>query len=136
MKLLKSSMTAVSMMIFKNKKGSTFVEAAVVMPLVILAVMSLFYILINLYESVELKSSLHLGICAKAGYCSETFSISPADDEGLNLDSNKKKVTGSAKKSRYSGGLLKKHPAISETGYNHIIIEEDIIRKADYVLPD
>ncbi len=124
------------MMMFKNRRGSTFVEAAVIIPLVILAVMSLFYILINLYENVEVKSRLHLGICAEAGYCSETFTISPADNEELNFSSSKKKVIGSATKSRHSGGLLKRHPAISETGYNHIIIEEDIIRKADYVLPN
>ena len=48
-------------------------EAAVIMPLVILAVMSLFYILINLYENAELKSRLHLSICIEAGYRSETF---------------------------------------------------------------
>lgn len=121
---------------FKSRKGSTFVEAAVIMPLVILAVMSLFYILINLYENAELKSRLHLGICIEAGYRSETFEISPAASEGLKLDSDKKKVTGSSQKAQYHGGLLKRRAAMKAAGYNHIIVEEDIIRKADYVLSD
>ena len=107
-----------------------------IMPLVILAVMSLFYILINLYENAELKSRLHLGICIEAGYRSETFEISPAASEGLKLDSDKKKVTGSSQKAQYHGGLLKRRAAMKAAGYNHIIVEEDIIRKADYVLPE
>ena len=121
---------------FKSRRGSTFVEAAVIMPLVILAVMSLFYILINLYENVEVKSRLHLGICAEAGYRSETFDISPVADDGLKLDSDKKKVTGSSHKAGYYGGLLKRRAAMKAAGHNHILIEEDIIRKADYVLPN
>lgn len=121
---------------FKSRKGSTFVEAAVIMPLVILAVMSLFYILINLYENAELKSRLHLGICIEAGYRSETFEISPAAAKGVKLDSDKKQVMGSGRIARRSGGLLKRHADVKETGYNHIVIEEDIIRKADYVLPE
>ena len=129
-------MTAASMTMFKSRKGSTFVEAAVIMPLVILAVMSLFYILINLYENTELKSRLHLGICIEAGYRSETFDISPDAGEGLKLNSDKKKVTGSGQKGGYYGGLLKRRAAMKETGHNHIVIEEDIIRKADYVLPE
>ena len=136
MKPLKSSTTAVLTTMFKSRRGSTFVEVAVIMPLVILAVMSLFYILINLYENAELKSRLHLGICIEAGYRSETFEISPAASEGLKLDSDKKKVTGSSHKAGYYGGLLKRHAAMKETGHNHIVIEEDIIRKADYVLPE
>ena len=129
-------MTADSMTMFKSRRGSTFVEAAVIIPLVILAVMSLFYILINLYENVELKSRLHLGICIEAGYRSENFDISPAAGEGLKLNSDKKKVTGSGRKAGYYGGLLKRRAAMKETGHNHIVIEEDIIRKADYVLPE
>lgn len=136
MKPLKSSTTAVLTTMFKSRRGSTFVEAAVIMPLVILAVMSLFYILINLYENAELKSRLHLGICAEAGSRSETFVISPADNKGVKLSSDKKKVTGSIQKAQYHGGLLKRRAAMKAAGYNHIIVEEDIIRKADYVLSD
>ena len=136
MKPLKSSTTAVLTTMFKSRRGSTFVEAAVIMPLVILAVMSLFYILINLYENVEVRSRLHLGICAESGYRSETFDISPVADDGLKLDSDKKKVTGSSQKAQYHGGLLKRRAAMKAAGYNHIIVEEDIIRKADYVLPE
>lgn len=124
------------MMIFKNKKGSTFVEAAVIMPLVILAVMSLFYILINLYEAVEMKSRLHLAACKEAGYRSETYSISPVNQDGFKLSWDKKQVTCSGKTKRYSGGLLRRSAAVKITGHNHIIVEEEIIRKADYVLPD
>ena len=124
------------MTIFKSRRGSAFVEAAVIMPLVILAVMSLFYILINLYETVELKSRLHLNICAEAGLRSETFELSPADGKDLKLSSDKNKVTGSGSKVRCSGGLLKRQTAAKETGHNHIIVEEEIIRKADYVLSE
>ncbi len=124
------------MTIFKSRRGSTFVEAAVIMPLVILTVMSLFYILINLYENVELKSRLHINICAEAGLQSETFELSHTDSKGLKLSSDKGKVTGSGSKERFGGGLLKKQTAIKETGHNHIIVEEKIIRRVDHVLPN
>ncbi len=124
------------MTIFKSKKGSTFVEAAVIMPLVILAVMSLFYILINLYENVELKSRLHINICAEAGLKSETFELSHTDGKGLELSSDRTTVTGSGSRERYGGGLLKRQTAVKETGHNHIIVEEKIIRRVDHVLPN
>lgn len=125
----------VSTMIFNNKKGSTFVEAAVIMPLVILTVISVFYILINLYESVEIKGRLHSQICREAGYSSETFDFSPVNKEKFKIYSDKKQVKGNGIRMQSSGGLLKQPEEQTETGHNYIIVEEDIIRKADYVLP-
>lgn len=48
------------------------VEAAVIFPLVIAGVMAVLYIVINLYLSVSLQSSLHLALRKESGELSRT----------------------------------------------------------------
>ena len=55
------------MKILKEKNGTTMVEAAVVMPLVILSVMAMIYLLINIYSTVSLQSHMHLLLREESG---------------------------------------------------------------------
>lgn len=65
-------------MVFKmllkgKKKGGTIVEAAMVFPLVILAVLTLIYILIFFYQVTETNVKMHLALRAESGKLSETL---------------------------------------------------------------
>lgn len=56
----------------RSKKGTTMVEAAMIFPLVIAAVVAVLYIVINLYQSLSLQSSLHLALRKECGERSRT----------------------------------------------------------------
>ncbi len=53
----------------KSKKGSTMVEASMIFPIVIAAVMAVLYIVIALYSSLSLQTSLHLALRKECGNC-------------------------------------------------------------------
>lgn len=55
-----------------NKKGTTMVEASMIFPLVIAAVMAVLYIVIGLYLSLSLQSSLHLSLRKECGESTQT----------------------------------------------------------------
>lgn len=44
----------------RNKKGTTLVEASMIFPVVILAVMAIIYIGISMYEKVTMQCEQHL----------------------------------------------------------------------------
>ena len=50
-----------------NKQGTTMVEAAIIFPLVIAAVFTVIYIMINLYSHTTLQSSLHIELRGAEG---------------------------------------------------------------------
>ncbi|MDR2296448.1 MAG: hypothetical protein LBD95_06570 [Clostridiales Family XIII bacterium] len=50
----------------RSKRGTAMVEAAIVFPLVIAAVMAIIYLMINLYGFTALRSSLHVMLRAEA----------------------------------------------------------------------
>jgi hypothetical protein len=50
-----------------NKKGTTIVEASIIFPLVIAAVIAVLYIVIGLYTSLSLQTSLHLALRKQCG---------------------------------------------------------------------
>jgi hypothetical protein len=63
-----------------SKRGAAMVEAAIVLPLVIAAVMAVIYILINLYSFTALRASLHIQLRAEA---SETTGLTEIElDDG------------------------------------------------------
>lgn len=43
-----------------NKKGTTMVEAALILPVVILAVMAVIYLTMHMYEKVTMQCATHL----------------------------------------------------------------------------
>ena len=53
-----------------NRKGTTMVEAAVVFPMVILAVMALIYMLQIFFKETEMRADMHKALRAESGkYC-------------------------------------------------------------------
>lgn len=56
----------------KSKKGSSMVEAAVIFPLVILAVMAVIFILVFLFQEVTYNSRIHVALNATMGSETET----------------------------------------------------------------
>ena len=55
-----------------NKKGSAIAEAAIVFPVVILVVMTVVYILINLYTEAATAARDHLALRCESGIRAET----------------------------------------------------------------
>ena len=50
-----------------NKRGTAMVEAAIVFPLTIAAIMAMIYMMINIYCLTALKSHIHVTLRAEAG---------------------------------------------------------------------
>ena len=60
------------MMKIRSRKGTTMVEAAMIFPLVIAAVIAVIYIVLSLYSSLSLQASLHLALRKEGGELSQT----------------------------------------------------------------
>jgi hypothetical protein len=56
----------------RSKKGTTMVEAAMIFPLVVAGVVAVLYIVIGMYLSLSLQSSLHLSLRNECGELSKT----------------------------------------------------------------
>lgn len=57
---------------FKNQRGSVMVEAAILFPVVILAVVGIICILIFFYNQIETQSSMHMAMRKEAGEINKT----------------------------------------------------------------
>ena len=75
----------------RSKKGTTMVEAAMIFPLVITAVVAVLYIVIGMYQSLALQSSIHIALRKECGelsqtvYRTEKITSYPADKERLGI---------------------------------------------------
>jgi hypothetical protein len=56
----------------RSKKGTTMVEAAMIFPLVVAGVVAVIYIVVGMYLSLSLQSSLHLALRNECGELSKT----------------------------------------------------------------
>ncbi|MCI2061381.1 MAG: hypothetical protein LKJ83_01225 [Eubacteriaceae bacterium] len=57
----------------RNRRGSAVVEAAVALPLVILAVITMIYVLLNMFCAVRSDVRLHVAVGESAGISSGTW---------------------------------------------------------------
>jgi hypothetical protein len=57
---------------FKSRKGTMMVEAALIFPLVVAAVVAVIYMVIVLYSSLSLQASMHLDMRRESGEFTET----------------------------------------------------------------
>jgi hypothetical protein len=118
-------------MIFHNKRGSTLVEAAMIFPLVIAGVMAVLYIIISLYLSLSLQSSLHVSIRKECGELSETvYGIEEASEYPVtNVMIGLRPAIVIEQEQKYRiRGLFKDEISKKEKGRGYIINEADIIR--------
>ena len=115
-----------------NKKGSLFAEAAVVFPVVIMTVMTVIYILINLYIDASAAAKGHLALRQEAGEKTETVlrtdeyrgSI-PDDKIGRSPFLKQPDITENFK---WSGRVLE-----SDEGRVYLLDERSYIWKSDLI---
>jgi len=118
-------------MILHNKRGSTLVEAAMIFPIVIAAVMAVLYIIIGSYLSLSLQSSLHTSIRKESGEISETvYRIEDSIEypfTNIMIGLRPAIMMEEERKYRISG-LFKNEISRKEKGRGYIIDEAEIIR--------
>lgn len=108
-----------------NKKGATMVEAALIFPLVIAGVMAVLYIVIGLYSSLSLQTSLHMALRKECGELSKTVYRLEAAEEA--------ESAGAAKAFQGEKGLAGIRPVVrmeKEREYKiNTLFRERVIRK-------
>lgn len=123
-----------------NSKGTTMVEAAIILPLVILSVMALIYLLINIYSTVALQSHMHLLIREESSVKSGTSRYEITDGykrdkirrkaESTNIDLVTSLTQVSAQKEVVykRNMIIKKSPKVGSYGRSYINRESEIAR--------
>ncbi len=116
-----------------SRKGGAVVEAAVVLPLIILSLITVILMMISMYRLVEDSVTLHAGLLREAGRESGTFSIEPAPAEFSSYRKSGDSMKGKTITPTYRGALL---PSGAETTSSsaHIVREKKYIRKWDNAL--
>ena len=119
-----------------DKKGTIMVEAAVIFPLIILAVMAVIYTLIFMNRQVSVRADMHINLWAERGIVSKTATTDTAPDAGFPVYGKKAAAGGTV---YYSGsigfmkrGLLKEYNRKSE-GRLKWVREKELIRAADII---
>lgn len=119
-----------------NKKGATLVEASLIFPLVIAAVMAVIYIIILIYESFSLQSSLHLFLRDQSSQLSDTIY---REEELRNYEINhefhsfRPIITGEEVQKYKAGNLIINEIMRTEKGRFYVIDEAEFIRKASLI---
>jgi hypothetical protein len=115
----------------RSKKGTTIVEAAMIFPLVIAAVVAVLYIVINLYQSLSLQSSLHLALRKECGERSQTvyrmdqIKEYPSMTERIGI----RQIVKMEEEREYRIKTLFKDQIVrTEKGRSYLIDEPDLIR--------
>lgn len=120
------------------------VEAAIVLPLVMLSVMAMIYLLINIYSTVSLQSHMHLLLREESGTKSGMVKYEIVDDykrdkirrkaESAKIGMNEKhsglsKYVEAQRDSVYTTNMIiNKSPKIRSYGRSFVYNESDIVR--------
>lgn len=118
-----------------SKRGTAMVEAAVVIPIVILAVVSVIYIMLVMFNDTAQKCDVDYSALCAAGSIAENFSVGPDQSskfsfsrEGIIFPS----VKGSSSYSTSLGGLFRSGSENSTAaGEVYSFSEEQYIRNMD-----
>lgn len=117
-----------------DQKGTIMAEAALVMPLIILAVMAVIYAMIFLEKQVDVRSEMHMQLWAERGAVSHTMQVNHHIDGHFPVYSRKVLSGGTV---YYEGnlpfagrGLLKNFGSMSR-GSLSWLRERDVVRAAD-----
>lgn len=101
-----------------NKKGTSMVEAAVVFPLVILAVAALIQILVFFYQLTETNVKMHLALRAESGSISQTVIYETAEEPPFPVYKAGNRLYYSARLSFLEKGILRQiHKDIAARHY-------------------
>lgn len=119
------------MKIKNNNRGSTLVEAAMIFPLIIAGVMAAMYIIISLYLSLSLQSSMHVSLRKESGELSETvYRIEETKEYPVSKTMiGLRPAVFMEQEQKYKiRGLFKNEILKKKKGRSYIINEADIIR--------
>ena len=115
-----------------KKKGTTIVEATMVFPLVIAGVISVLYIIIGMYSSLSLQSSVHMSLRNEAGLLSETVyrteTVKEFEIERKMLGI-RSIITIEESREYKASKLFAKKIARTERGRSYIIDEAELVRR-------
>ena len=124
-------MTAILQSKMKNKKGTTIVEASMIFPIVIAGVMAVLYIIIALYSSLSLQTSMHLSLRKESGELSETVYRAEAIKK-FEFESDQIRlrpiITMGEEATYRIKGIFANKITRRETGRSYVIDEAEIVR--------
>ncbi len=124
------------LMILSCKKGGTIVEAAFVLPLIILSVMAVIYMLAFMYNETATNTLMHLKLNEKMG--TETGTVKTYKNVPQNITvyegtNNFKKVFLAEKNIRFKrSGLLQNSFSKKKEGRVFLVDEKKYIRYSDF----
>lgn len=121
-------------MIFKNsRKGSAAVEASLLYPILILAIVAVIFIMETLYSHVEESSSLHTSLLQNAGEYAENYEIIPSTDDYYPLERGVSKIKGKCTYEYFTGGMLDYRRPEVKYDSSYILNEKRHMRVSDNV---
>jgi hypothetical protein len=115
----------------KSKKGYVIVEAAIYFPIVIAAVISVLYIVIGMYQSVILQTSIHLAVRQAVGEASGTVIRSeeaPAFDQKEQKIGLRKSISIGEEKTYTINTIFRNELTRQESGRAYVIDEVGMLR--------
>lgn len=120
----------------RDKKGTTTVEAAVVLPLVILTLISVIIIMINMYCEIHSNVRNHLAVSEETGKISGTVRTYKNRPEGISLREGthlfRKCVYGTETFELKKGGLLDHSISRDMESRGYCIDEKKLARYVDF----
>ena len=138
------------MKFINDHTGTAMVDAAIVMPLVLLAVMAMIYLLINIYSTVSLQAHMHLLLREKSGIKSDMIRCEINDSyqrdkirkkaEAAKIEIHEKKgllvryVEASRDSVYVTNSLIEDPPDKISYGRSYIFKEPDIIRYKEIII--
>lgn len=96
--------------ILSNKRGESIVEAAIVIPVVILMILSMIILLLHFHKSMNAQTELHEKLSGKAMKNDLIFSV---ENDSQNIETALKGISGGVLKREISGKCYMLNPADS-----------------------
>lgn len=117
---------------FKSKKGTETVEAALVFPLIILAVMGLIYIFIYFYQGTAEQATAHIALRKEAGMIYGTVKYQMEIEAGIPINRKGSRVFYIKNIAFVQQGILQQQMRELNGSY-YIVRGKTIVRNADLV---
>ncbi|MEE3362777.1 MAG: hypothetical protein VZQ84_04360, partial [Anaerovoracaceae bacterium] len=116
--------------------GSAIVEAAVALPLIILAVITMIYILLNMFAIVRSDVRMHAAANERAGQVSRTWNTYRHHPKGINVSDGRyiyRKCVYAKETLRFGrAGLLNRSITRNMESRGYVTDEKKFIRYADF----
>jgi len=118
-----------------NQKGGAMIEAALVFPMIILALMAVITILMFLFEEAATQAEVHLVIRTEAGRQTGTFHGQPGSSS-ITIDKSIQGIQsimkGSTMVTFEGSGMLSEAFRKPINGYQHLTDERKYVRYMDF----